>query len=102
MTPSTGLNSWMLELVQQYFPLVWEEQSVVFHKPWQCFLDERTGEWISGVHLNAAECCLVAKGSKSDSSVAIVTRDEGDDDRPMQRLTLAELRANVRYKSHWF
>jgi acyl-coenzyme A synthetase/AMP-(fatty) acid ligase len=83
-------------LWQQYFPLLWEEQSVVFHQRWRCFLDASSGEWVPGARLNAAECCLAAKGAKSDSSIAVVHRNEGEDDLPVQQLTLSQFRANVR------
>ncbi|KAG0631382.1 hypothetical protein M758_1G249200 [Ceratodon purpureus] len=89
------LQRWSFEHPEQYFPLLWEEESVVFHKHWRCFLDESSGEWVPGAHLNAAECCLAAKGSKSDSSIAIVYRNEGEDDLPVQQLTLSQFRANV-------
>ena len=69
---------------------------MVFHQPWRRFLDSTTGKWLLGAHLNAAECCLATKGSKSDSSIAIVQRNEGEDDLPVQRLTLSQFRANVR------
>ncbi|KAG0592479.1 hypothetical protein KC19_1G255400 [Ceratodon purpureus] len=89
------LQRWSFEHPEQYFPLLWEEESVVFHKHWRCFLDESSGEWVPDAHLNAAECCLAAKGSKSDSSIAVVYRNEGEDDLPVQQLTLSQFRANV-------
>lgn len=89
--------------MQEYFPFVWDDQSLVFHQPPRCFLDTSNeaalpgGAWIPGAHLNVAECCLAAKGAKSDSSIAIVHRNEGEDDLPVQHLTLSQFRANVRY-----
>ncbi|KAG0616880.1 hypothetical protein M758_5G148600 [Ceratodon purpureus] len=94
------LQRWSVEHPEQYFPLVWDEQSVVFHQQPRCFLDTSNkadpgGVWVPGAHLNAAECCLTAKGSKTDSSIAIVHRNEGEDDLPVGKVTLSQLRANV-------
>lgn len=89
------LQRWSVQHPEEYFPLVWEDQSVVFHQRWRCFLDASTGAWLPGARLNAAECCLAAGGAKSDSSIAVVHRNEGEDDLPVRRLTLSQFRANV-------
>lgn len=85
------LQRWSVEHPEQYFPLVWAEQSVVFHQQPHCFLDTRNktdpgGAWVPGAYLI---------GSKTDSSVALVHRNEGEDDLPVGKVTLSELRANV-------
>lgn len=88
------MQRWSAQHPEEYFPEVWEHQSLMFHERPRCVLDKSTGLWLPGARLNAAECCLV---SKPDSFIAVVYRNEGEDELPLQRLTLAQFRANVRY-----
>ncbi|KAF3328772.1 Acetyl-coenzyme A synthetase [Carex littledalei] len=50
------------------------------------------GLWFPGVVLNIAECCIypVPFENKSDNSVAIIWRDEGFDDLPVNFLSVKE------------
>uniref|UniRef100_A0A7I4DQI2 AMP-dependent synthetase/ligase domain-containing protein n=1 Tax=Physcomitrium patens TaxID=3218 RepID=A0A7I4DQI2_PHYPA len=94
------LQRWSFEHPELYLPLVWEHQSLIFHQHPRCFLDtsdeaNQGGVWLPGAHLNVAECCLAAKGSKTDSSIAIMYRNEGEDDLPVREITLSQLRADV-------
>lgn len=92
------LQRWSAHHPEEYFPEVWADESLVFHQQPRCFLDTSKlpgGAWLPGAQLNVAECCLTAKGAKSDSSIAIVYRDEGDEELPVRRLTLSQFRANV-------
>lgn len=52
-----------------------------------------------GAVLNIAECCLLPSDvlKKQDDRVAVVWRDEGFDDSPINSLTLKELRDQVMY-----
>jgi acyl-coenzyme A synthetase/AMP-(fatty) acid ligase len=80
--------------------LVFEEESIVFHQQPRCILDTSNeaipgGQWLPGAALNIAESCLASKGKKTDSSTAIIWRDEGEDELPPKTLTLAHLRAFV-------
>jgi hypothetical protein len=82
--------------------LVFEEESIVFHQQPRCILDTSNeaipgGQWLPGAALNIAESCLASKGKKTDSSTAIIWRDEGEDELPLKTLTLAHLRAFVRW-----
>jgi hypothetical protein len=82
--------------------LVFEEESIVFHQQPCCILDTSNeaiprGQWLPGATLNIAESCLALKGKKTDSSTAIIWRDEGEDELPLKTLTLAHLCAFVRW-----
>ncbi|XP_024399101.1 probable CoA ligase CCL12 isoform X2 [Physcomitrium patens] len=94
------LQRWSAEYPEKYFPLVWNTQSLVFHQQPRCFLDTSNeadpgGVWVPGASLNVAESCLTTKGSKNDSSIAILYRNEGEDGSPVSKVTLSQLRANA-------
>lgn len=70
----------------------------------KCVLDtsdklKHGGVWFPGAVLNIAECCLVPMNhpKKQDEDVAVVWRDEGQDDSPVNRMLLRELRDQVMY-----
>lgn len=90
--------------VQVYWPIVLKELSVTFREDPKCALDTSNktrhgGVWFPGAVLNIAECCLLQRNSpkKRDEDVAVVWRDEGHDDSPVNRLLLRELRDRVMY-----
>ena len=58
---------------------------------------KKGGTWLQGAVLNIAECCLLPCPSlnRTDDSTAIVWRDEGHDDYPVNRMSLKELRSQV-------
>ncbi|KAJ8643479.1 hypothetical protein MRB53_005227 [Persea americana] len=85
-----------------YWPIVLKELSVVFRGDPKCVLDtsdklKHGGVWFPGAVLNIAECCLVPMNhpKKQDEDVAVVWRDEGQDDSPVNRMLLRELRDQV-------
>ncbi|EMS61140.1 Acetyl-coenzyme A synthetase [Triticum urartu] len=85
-----------------YWKLVLKELSIKFVKEPTPILDasdksKKGGTWFPGAVLNIAECCLLPwpSQSKTDDSTAIVWRDEGFDDYPVNRMSLKELRTQV-------
>lgn len=87
--------------LQKYISIVLNEMGVVFNQQPHCILDTSDnnlpgGQWLPGAVLNVAECFLAAKPGRPDSSTAIVYRNEGEDDLPVRKVTLGQLRANVR------
>lgn len=89
---------------QVYWSIVLKELSIIFHRAPRCILDttdksKHGGTWFPDAVLNIAECCLlpVSYPRKHDNSLAVVWRDEGNDDSPVNRLTLRELREQVMY-----
>lgn len=85
-----------------YWSIVVKALAVRFHEDPRCILDKSDklnhgGLWFPGSVLNIAECCLLPGSSpkKQDDDVAIIWRDEGHDDLPVNRLLLRELREQV-------
>ncbi|KAK1282507.1 putative acyl-activating enzyme 18, peroxisomal [Acorus calamus] len=85
-----------------YWSILLKELSVVFQKGPKCILDisdksNLRGVWLPGSVLNIAECCLLPMNfpKKQDNSMAVVWRDEGCDDSPVNRMSLKELREQV-------
>lgn len=86
--------------------MVLKELSVKFQREPKSILDSsdksrKGGTWFQGAVLNIAECCLLPWPSqnRTDDSTAIVWRDEGLDDYPVNRMSLKELRSQVTYVS---
>ncbi|XP_073004994.1 probable CoA ligase CCL12 isoform X1 [Typha latifolia] len=84
---------------EMYWPIVVKEISVQFQQAAKSILDTSDkqkdgGTWFEGAMLNIAECCLlpVQFQNKTDDSVAIVWRDEGFDNSPINYMSLRELR----------
>lgn len=72
--------------------------------PPKCILDlsdknKHGGTWLPGAVLNIADCCLKSSSyhKKHDDSLAIVWRQEGLDDKNVEKVTLKELREQVMY-----
>ncbi|VAI69952.1 unnamed protein product [Triticum turgidum subsp. durum] len=85
-----------------YWKLVLKELSVKFVREPKTILDasdksKKGGSWFPGAVLNIAECCLLPWPSqnRTDDSIAIVWRDEGFGDYPVNRMSLKELRTQV-------
>ena len=64
---------------------------------------KKGGTWLQGAVLNIAECCLLPCPSlkRTDDSTAIIWRDEGLDDYPVNRMSLKELRGQVMCVCHF-
>ncbi|ONK65596.1 uncharacterized protein A4U43_C07F38710 [Asparagus officinalis] len=85
-----------------YWSIAIKELSVVFREPPKAILDtsDRSnvgGTWFPGGIMNIAECCLLPGSlpKKTDDGVAIIWRNEGFDDDPVNYLTYKELRDQV-------
>lgn len=85
-----------------YWSIVVRELSVIFHEAPKTILDTQDkskdgGNWFPGAVLNIAECCLLPMNfpKRTDDSVAIVWRNEGSDDSPVNYMSLKELRSQV-------
>ena len=81
-----------------------KELSLIFHQNPTTILDtsdksKSGGTWFPGAVLNIAECCLLPGQlqKKTDGGVAIVWRNEGFDDDPVNYLSFRELRNQVMY-----
>ncbi|KAL6341149.1 hypothetical protein AAG906_032265 [Vitis piasezkii] len=102
ITSYSLFQKFSVQNLEVYWSMVLKELSVLFHRAPRCILDttdksKHGGTWLPGAVLNIAECCLlpVSYPRKHDNSLAVVWRDEGNDDSPVNRLTLKELREQV-------
>ncbi|KAG6528774.1 hypothetical protein ZIOFF_010959 [Zingiber officinale] len=85
-----------------YWSIMIKELSVVFQSAPTSILDtsdnsNASGTWFPGAVLNIAECCIqpVDFQKKTDESAAILWRNEGFDDFPINYLSLKDLRNQV-------
>ncbi|XP_020519558.1 probable acyl-activating enzyme 18, peroxisomal [Amborella trichopoda] len=85
-----------------YWSIVLRELSLTFHRGPERILNtgdssRHRGIWLQGSLLNIAECCLLPMENlnKHDDNVAVVWRDEGLDDFPINHMTLRELRGQA-------
>ncbi|KAF7068457.1 hypothetical protein CFC21_074215 [Triticum aestivum] len=100
---SFGLfHKFAVENQEVYWKIVLKELSIKFLQEPMSILDasdksKKGGTWFPGAVLNIAECCLLPRPSqnRTDESTAIVWRDEGFDDDPVNRMSLKELRTQV-------
>lgn len=80
-----------------YWKIILEEMNISFSVSPECILRETPlhpgGQWLPGACFNPAENCLSLIGNRSISDVVVITRDEGDDEAPVTKLTLEELRS---------
>uniref|UniRef100_A0A0D3CQZ7 Mediator of RNA polymerase II transcription subunit 13 n=1 Tax=Brassica oleracea var. oleracea TaxID=109376 RepID=A0A0D3CQZ7_BRAOL len=88
-----------VEHPEVYWSIVIDELSLKFHTPPRCILDKSKpgGTWLPDAVLNTAECCLIpsSRSQREDDSLAVVWREEGFDDSPVNRMTFKELRQRV-------
>ncbi|OVA06442.1 AMP-dependent synthetase/ligase [Macleaya cordata] len=88
-----------------YWKMVLDEMKISFLVPPSCILREHSseegrvsypgGQWLPGAFLNSAENCLTLNGKRCANDIAIIWRDEGDDDLPLHRMTFKELQEEV-------
>ncbi|XP_040378814.1 probable acyl-activating enzyme 18, peroxisomal [Oryza brachyantha] len=95
-------HKFSVEHQEAYWSMVLKELSIKFQQEPKSILDasdksRKGGTWFQGAVLNIAECCLLPWPSqnRTDDSTAIVWRDEGLDDYPVNRMSLKELRDQV-------
>lgn len=81
--------------------MIFDEMEIKFSAKASCILCENAtypgGQWLCGAVLNSASNCLNVKNGGSLDDAAIVWRDEGCDDMPLNIMTLKELKAQVWY-----
>lgn len=86
---------------QVYWSCILEEMGISFTKPPHCILYENSsypgGQWLPGCSLNPAEICLRVNAKRNLDDIAVAWRDEGEDNGPVQKMTLQELRREVWY-----
>ncbi|KAA8541138.1 hypothetical protein F0562_025116 [Nyssa sinensis] len=93
-----------------YWKTVLDEMSVSFSVPPQCILRENPseesllshpgGHWLPGAYVNPAENCLSLNGKRTLDDIVLIWHDEGDDEKPVNKMTLKELRTEVWLVAH--
>ncbi|GAB2209565.1 hypothetical protein Droror1_Dr00026784 [Drosera rotundifolia] len=87
-----------------YWQSIFEEMGISFFNPPRCILHENPsypgGQWLPGAVVNPAYSCLSLSGVRNGGDVAILWRDEEDDDLPVKKLTLDELRSKIWLVAH--
>jgi len=96
-----------VENQEVYWSMVLKQLAVNFKQEPRSILStsdrsKKGGTWLQGAVLNIAECCLLPCPSlkRTDDSTAIIWRDEGLDDYPVNRMSLKELRGQVITVAH--
>lgn len=96
-----------VENQEVYWSMVLKQLAVKFKQEPRSILStsdrsKKGGTWLQGAVLNIAECCLLPCPSlkRTDDSTAIIWRDEGLDDYPVNRMSLKELRSQVITVTH--
>ncbi|XP_016450829.2 hexanoyl-CoA synthase isoform X1 [Nicotiana tabacum] len=81
-----------------YWKTILEEMNISFSVPPECILRESPshpgGQWLPGARVNPAKNCLSFR-KRTLSDVAIVWRSEGNDEAPVEKMTLKELCESV-------
>ncbi|KAL9243339.1 hypothetical protein vseg_017238 [Gypsophila vaccaria] len=87
-----------------YWQIILKEMGILFSRPPERILNENSsypgGQWLPGCSLNPAKNCLTLNSKRQLDSIAVVWRDEGEDDIPVKKLTLQELRREVWSVAH--
>ncbi|KAM0035723.1 putative acetate--CoA ligase [Helianthus debilis subsp. tardiflorus] len=53
------------------------------------------GQWLPGAYVNPAGNCLNLNNKRKSSDIAVIWRDEGDDESPVNKMTFEKLRSEV-------
>ncbi|CAN4115455.1 unnamed protein product [Withania somnifera] len=86
-----------------FWKTILEEMNISFSVPPECILRESPahpgGQWLPGARVNPAKNCLSLK-NRTLSDVAIVWQSGGNDEAPVEKMTLQELRESVWAVAH--
>ncbi|GAB4860909.1 Probable acyl-activating enzyme 1, peroxisomal [Ancistrocladus abbreviatus] len=87
-----------------YWRNLLEEMGISFSIPPNCILSEISaspgGQWLPGAFLNPTNNCLSLNANRNLDDVAVVWRDEGEDDMPVKKLKLGQLQKEVWLLAH--
>lgn len=59
------------------------------------------GRWLPGAYVNPARNCLSISSKRNLNDIAVIWRDEGYDDMPVNKMTFEELRSEVWYANFY-
>ncbi|XP_074317099.1 putative acyl-activating enzyme 17, peroxisomal isoform X2 [Silene latifolia] len=87
-----------------YWQTILREMGISFSSPPQRILLENSsypgGQWFPGCSFNPAKNCLNLNSKRGLDSIAVVWRNEGEDDMPVKQMTIQELRREVWVVAH--
>ncbi|KAI3985576.1 hypothetical protein MKX01_033859 [Papaver californicum] len=88
-----------------YWQMILDEMNISFSVPPICIFREHPteegrlanpgGQWLPGAFLNSSENCLALNGKRRLDDIAVIWRDEGDDNLPLHQMTLKGLKEEV-------
>ncbi|XP_076881359.1 putative acyl-activating enzyme 17, peroxisomal [Bidens hawaiensis] len=91
--------------LEVYWKTILDEMSVSFSVPpnrilvddpsEESQLSHPGGQWLPGAYVNPAGNCLNLDSKRKSSDIAVIWRDEGNDDSPVNILTFEKLRSEV-------
>ncbi|KAK9107209.1 hypothetical protein Syun_023220 [Stephania yunnanensis] len=101
----SNLQKFSVSNSEDYWKMVLDEMDISFSVPPSCVLCESSsldgclahpgGQWLPGAYLNSARNCLSVSSKRNKDDVMVIWRNEGDDDLPLNHMTLAQLRKEV-------
>uniref|UniRef100_A0A7N0T1M9 AMP-dependent synthetase/ligase domain-containing protein n=1 Tax=Kalanchoe fedtschenkoi TaxID=63787 RepID=A0A7N0T1M9_KALFE len=87
-----------------FWKTILEEMCISFSVPPRHILVESPaypgGQWLPGAFLNPAKNCLTLNSKHDLNDAVVIWRDEGQDDLPLNRMTLREFREEVWLVAH--
>ncbi|XP_011096943.1 probable acyl-activating enzyme 17, peroxisomal isoform X1 [Sesamum indicum] len=87
-----------------YWKTIFGKMNISFSVPPVCILHEDSthpgGHWLPCAMTNPANNCLSLNAERTLEDIAVIWRDEGDDELPINRMTLTELRKSVWLVAH--
>ncbi|KAJ7536957.1 hypothetical protein O6H91_12G089700 [Diphasiastrum complanatum] len=86
---------WRIALKELGIPFIREPSCILDLDPLAFDAESPGGVWLPGAYVNAADFCLEFNNRRNPSNIAVMWRDEGEDDAPMNTFTLCELKARV-------
>ncbi|EPS70528.1 hypothetical protein M569_04232, partial [Genlisea aurea] len=90
--------------LEVYWKTLLGKMNISFSVPPECILREDSatpgGHWLPNATSNQAKHCLRLSGMRTLKSTAVIWRDEGDDEAPVNELTIEKLRTSVWLVAH--
>lgn len=87
-----------------YWKTLFGKMNICFSNPPECILHEDPtqpgGDWLPSATTNPANNCLTLSGQRTLNDIAVIWRDEGDDELPVNKMTVKELRTSIWLVAH--
>ncbi|MFS7911998.1 putative acetate--CoA ligase [Helianthus anomalus] len=100
-----AFHEYSVSNLEVFWKTILDEMSVSFSVPPNCILvDDPSqesqllhpgGQWLPGAYVNPAGNCLNLNSKRKSSDIAVIWRDEGDDESPVNKMTFEKLRSEV-------